>query len=55
MIQNKLILDKLEEKTKNDPDMKKFIEVLMDKETEGGQFTKSYKQLIEKATKEVGK
>jgi proline dehydrogenase len=54
MIQNKLILEKLEEKTKNDPGMKKFIEVLIDKETKGGHFTKSYKQLIEKATKEEG-
>lgn len=55
MIQNKLIIDKLEEKTKNDLIMKKFIEVLMDKETKGGHFTKSYKQLIEIAAKEAGK
>lgn len=53
MIQNKLILEKLEQKTKNDPVMGKFIEVLIEKETKGGQFAKSYKQLIEKAAKEA--
>lgn len=55
MIQNKLIIEKLEKKTKNDPVMKKFIENLIDKETEGGQFTKTYKQLVEKASKEANK
>lgn len=55
MIQNKLIIEKLEKKTKNDPVMKKFIEDLIDKETEGGQITKTYKQLVEKASKEANK
>lgn len=53
MIRNKLIIEKLEKKTKNYPVMKKFIENLIDKETEGGQITKTYKQLIERASKEV--
>lgn len=55
MIQNHIIIRKLEEKTHDNPNMKSFIDALIEKELEGGQHTKIYTQLIEKHTKEYHK
>ena len=55
MIQNHIITKKLKEKTNYNPNMKSFIDALIEKELEGNQHTKVYTQLIEKHTKEYHK
>lgn len=51
MLQNQIIVEKLEEKTEGDKHMREFINALVDKELAGGQFTKVYEKLIEKYAK----
>jgi hypothetical protein len=52
MLQNKLIIGKLDEKTKNDLKLKSFVDKLIRIEFSGGQYYKSYEKLIKKHTKE---
>lgn len=50
---NQTIIKKLKEKCGNDKVMYDFLLALLEKEDEGGQHTKTYKQEIEKAVKEA--
>jgi len=52
MNQNKTIIEKIIAKTEENPAMRRLISELIIIETEGGQYNKRYKQLIEKTAKE---
>lgn len=52
MISNPIIGEKIEEKTKNDEIMRRFLFDIINHENENMQFSKQYKKLIEKAVKE---
>lgn len=52
---NQTIIEKLKKKCGDDEVMYNFLLALLEKEDEGGQHTKTYKQEIEKAIKEVKK
>lgn len=54
MIKNEKIRNKIEEKTADDPVMKKFLEEIIRFEQVGGNHSKKYKQEIEEAVKKEG-
>lgn len=52
MALNKTILQKINEKTKDDEQQRNFIVEILNKENEGlGQYTKTYENLIKEAIK----
>lgn len=52
MIQNKKIIEKLDEKTSGDDVMKSFIMDIFERESEGKHFQNYYREQISKKSKE---
>ena len=46
MIKNPIIVEKVEQKTKNDPDMRQFIRDILEKESDGKHYRKFYTSQI---------
>jgi hypothetical protein len=53
MIKNKRILEKLKEKTPEQPQMYNFLEDIFEIESEGKQYSTFYKESITKYIKEI--
>lgn len=53
MIKNKRILEKLKEKTPEQPQMYNFLEDIFEVESEGKQYSTFYKESITKYIKEI--
>lgn len=51
MIKNPIIIEKLNQKTKGDPDMRGFICDILDRESEGKQYKKFYTAQIKNLSK----
>lgn len=51
MIKNPIIIDKLSQKTKDDPDMRGFISDILERESEGKQYKKFYSAQIKSLAK----
>lgn len=51
MIKNPIIIDKLGQKTKDDPDMRRFVTDILDRESEGKQYKKFYSAQIKTLAK----
>ena len=54
MISNKAIIEKINSKTEGHDIMNKFLMDILEHENENAHYSKKYKQLIEKAVKDLG-